>query len=176
MASETLVLEEVHANLATRRLGLASRQATFRQMWEGQDAVADLPTARMPRITGDLGHPYATVKLSTAELEVKPVKRRAVAARPELRVEPMALTEARVACEYKTKIVRAILTFMELTGCIPNVALCWAMDLLLMGAPERLTVETEVGPVEVVLITESELPHVQHGQNIICEARGKPTS
>ncbi len=148
MGTDTAILEECHANLSARRLNLAARKAVFQRAWESRD-IALMETVQVPRITGNLGSPYATVRMPIAVGIDKPV-----VVHPVIR-----------------QIGKAIDRFYLEQGHVPEIVLCWAMDILLLGGPAQMDVCTDIVNCSVRLATESELA-AQDGQFIVCDVRG----
>src|SRR5579875_2547205 len=144
--ADTALLEEVHANLSARRFNLAERKATFQRAWENRD-VATMDTVRTPRITGNLGSPYATVRMPIVAGIDKPVV-----------VHPVI-----------AQIGKAVDRFYLEQGHAPEMVVMWAMDILLLGGPARIEIKTDIVSVDVELCTESQLQG--NASNLICDAR-----
>src|SRR5579875_105674 len=154
--TDTAILEEVHQNLGARRMDLGRRyqaldnllahQQVFRQAWEQRD-IATMETVRVPRITGNLGSPYATVRMPIAVGIDKPVV-----------VHPVI-----------AQIGKAVDRFYLQRGRAPEMVVMWAMDILLLGGPARIEIKTDIVSVDVELCTESQLQG--NASKLICDAR-----
>jgi hypothetical protein len=171
---DTTILEEVHAALDSSKLddqraalsarwnNLAARKAMFQQAWQERD-VALLETMRMPRITGDLGNPYATVRMPiAAELLPTPVY-----AEPASMPVAAGINRPVIQHPVIAQIGKAVDRYYLAQGHAPEIVLCWAMDLLLLGGPAEMNICTDIVSCRVRLITEREQTQVE-AQQLIC--------